>query len=120
MKAGKTFSVGVALVALFAATALADPLPGESLLFTQRPMVQTNVFGQTYFGHDEVSTAVQIPIAAPFELYGGSFMADDFALKTPKAITHVKFWGGYLSNLSSESVQKFSITFESDVPQSPT
>ncbi len=120
MKTGTTISRGIALTMVFVAAALADPLPGENLLFTQQPMVQTGVFGQTFFGHDEVSTAVQIPIAAPFDLYGGSFMADDFAFKSSKSVTHVKFWGGYLSNISSESVQKFLISFESDFPQSPT
>jgi hypothetical protein len=119
VKTGKTVSIGFALIAIFAGNSIADPLPGESLLFTQQPMVQTNNFGQVFFGHDEVSTAVQIPVGAPFDVYGGSFMADDFALKTGQAITHLKFWGGYLSNISGENVQKFFISFESDVPQGP-
>jgi len=119
MKTGKAIWICLLLAALFATPLMADPLPGESLLFTQQPMVQTNVFGKTYFGHDEASTAVQIPVGAPFDVYGGSFMADDFALKSGQAITHLKFWGGYMSNISGENVQKFFISFESDVPQGP-
>jgi hypothetical protein len=120
MKTGKTVSIGFALMAFFAATCLADPLPGESLVFTQKPMLQTTLFSPTpYFGHDEASTAVQLPVGAPFDVYAGPFMADDFALKLGQGITHLKFWGGYLSNPSGESVQKFFISFESDVPQGP-
>jgi hypothetical protein len=118
MKSGKAFLLGFALVAFFITPLVADPLPGESLLFTQRPMVETNFFGPVFYGHDETSTAVQLPVGAPFDVYAGTFMADDFALKSGQAITHLKFWGGYLSNPSGENVQKFFITFESDVPQS--
>ena len=118
MKTGKAVSIGFALIALFAGTSVADPLPGESLLFTQQPMVHTNIFGPVFFGHDEASTAVQLPVGAPFDVYAGPFMADDFAFKSGQAITHLKFWGGYLSNLSGENVQRFFISFESDVPQS--
>ena len=96
MKTAKSLSIGIALIALLAGTSIADPLPGESLLFTQQPMVQTNIFGQVFFGHDEASTAVELPVGAPFDVYAGPFMADDFAFKLGKAITHVKFWGGYL------------------------
>jgi hypothetical protein len=110
----------LALVALSAGISFADPLPGESLLFTQQPMVQTNIFGQVFFGHDEASTAVQLPVGAPFDLYAGPFMADDFAFKSGKAITHVKFWGGYLANPSGENVQKFLVSIEADVPVSAT
>jgi hypothetical protein len=120
MKTGKAISVVLALTVLFAARAFADPLPGESPLFTQQPMVQTNIFGSVFFGHDEASTAVQLPVGAPFDVYGGPFMADDFALKSGKAITHLKFWGGYLTNPSGEAVQRFFISIESDVPQSAT
>src|SRR5258706_14243922 len=114
VKTGKAVSIGFALIALFAGTSVADPLPGESLLFSQQPMLHTNIFGPVFFGHDEASTAVQLPVGAPFDVYAGPFMADDFAFKSGQAITHLKFWGGYLSNLSGENVQKFFISFESD------
>ncbi|HEV8606210.1 MAG TPA: hypothetical protein VGQ99_12630 [Tepidisphaeraceae bacterium] len=119
MKTRETLCFVSALTALFAATVSADPLPGEVLLFTQGPMVQTNVFGPVFFGHDEASTAVQIPVGAPFDVYGGSFMADDFAFKSNQSINHLRFWGGYLANPSGENVQKFFISIEADVPQGP-
>src|SRR5882672_6510179 len=106
MKRCSPFSVVFALVSLLGTWAFADPLPGESLLFTQKPMVQTNFFGPVFFGHDEASTAVQLQVAAPFDVYAGPFMADDFAFKSGAAITHLKFWGGYLSNISGENVQR--------------
>src|SRR6266700_6525339 len=107
IKTRKGLSIGFAIIVLFTTPVIADPLAGESLLFSQQPMVQTNIFGQVFFGHDEASTAVQVPVGAPFDVYAGPFMADDFALHSGKAITHVKFWGGYLSNISGENVQKF-------------
>jgi len=100
--------------------ALADPLPGEQMVFQQQPMVQLQLFSPTpYFGHDELSTAVQLPLGAPFDVYTGSFMADDFAVKSGQPITHVRWWGSYLDNAVGPGAQSFFLTFESDVPQGP-
>ena len=68
MKTGRVLSFGFALVALSGGITVADPLSGESLLFSQQPMVQTNIFGPVFFGHDEASTAVQLPVGAPFDV----------------------------------------------------
>src|SRR3954462_4115510 len=95
MKTGVTICTGFALLGSLSLAAGADPLPGESLLFSQPPMVQTNIFGQVYFGHDEFSTAARQPVGAPFDVYAGPFMADDFALKSAQAITHLKVWGSF-------------------------
>jgi hypothetical protein len=96
----------------------ADALPGENLVFQQKPMEQTNIFGQTFFGHNEVSTAVNQLVGAPVDAYAGTFMADDFAVRSSEPITHIRFWGDYLENRPSV-VQKFFISFEQDIPAGP-
>lgn len=106
----------------FAATATADPLPGRDLLkFGQRPMVQTSIFGQTFEGHDELSTAYApistIQPAPPNTQYRGVFMADDFADTLSTPVVHVKWWGSYMNqSLQHGHIQKFLIAFENDVP----
>lgn len=110
--------------------AAADPLPGRDLLkFTQKPMINTvipdvNGTVNTYMGHDELSTAYgftqqagQIP-----PVYQGKFMADDFADNLTSPVVHVKWWGSYKNDFIHPQmpVNKFLISFESDVPQSST
>lgn len=102
-----------------AAAVFADPLPGEVLVFDQRPMVATNIFGPTYYGHDEPSTAVQLPLGAPFDGYAGRFMADDFAVTSANPIVHVRWWGSYAQNDTDGGVQKFFVAFERDIPAGP-
>ena len=108
--------------------AAADPLPGRDLLkFSQAPMIQTtmpNINGalDTYYGHDELSTAYGHPTTAgPPVQYEGRFMADDFADKLSSPIVHVKWWGSYFNDVINPQmpVTKFLISFESDVPQGP-
>lgn len=108
--------------------ASADPLPGRDLLkFSQKPMVATpipdnNGTVTTYMGHDELSTAYgfsQQPGAIP-QVYQGRFMADDFADNLSSPVVHVKWWGSYFKDIINPQmpVDKFLISFETDVPQS--
>lgn len=118
--------LAIALVAFVALKATADPLPGrDRVKFSQKPMVQTpivDVNGVTdvYYGHDELSTAyggVQVP------LWDGRFMADDFGDKINGDILHVRWWGSYLGADGPQNpnmpVDKFLISFESDIPADP-
>lgn len=107
----------LSILVLAISQANADPLPGRDLTkFSQRPMDQTAVQGQIYWGHDELSTAYapigQVPVS-----YRGDFMADDFADNFSTPVVHVKWWGSYINN--SEifgNINKFLIAFEQDVP----
>lgn len=117
-------------VVLFAALATtqvqADPLPGRDLLkFSQRPMIATTVPNDagvvnTYGGHDELSTAYRFDGQPVFQ---GRSMADDFADSLTSPVVHVKWWGSYLGNEGPQDpnspVNRFLVSFESDVPQSP-
>jgi hypothetical protein len=105
--------------ALLVAQVHAEPLPGETLAFRQQPLDQTQIMGQTYQGHSELSTATVLPIPGALTVYGGRFAADDFAVKSADPITHVRWWGTYLNTPALESVQRFLITFERDVPSGP-
>lgn len=108
--------------------AAADPLPGRDLLkFTQKPMIATpipdnNGTVTTYLGHDELSTAYGFaqPGTVP-QVYQGKFMADDFADNLSSPVVHVKWWGSYKNDFIHPQmpVNKFLISFESDVPQGP-
>jgi hypothetical protein len=109
--------------------ASADPLPGRNLLkFSQKPMVNTTIPDNNgavgvYGGHDELSTAygLQQTPTAPIPIYQGKFMADDFADNLSSPIVHVKWWGSYFKDFIDPlaPVNKFLISFESDVPQGP-
>lgn len=123
------FASSLALLAILAASAGADPLPGRDVLkFSQQPMINTTFLDWNgtigvYGGHDELSTAYGF--AAPNQVpavYQGRFMADDFADKLTSPVVHVKWWGSYLNDFidSSMPVNQFLISFESDVPQSAT
>ena len=118
------------VISMTATSAVADPLPGERLKFQQLPLdnltypVGDPVSGfvnQTYWGHDEFSTAYVQPTAAGFPIYNGRFMADDFADKLDSPIVHLKWWGSYLkSSVDTPLVDKFLISFEQDVPADPS
>jgi hypothetical protein len=119
-------SVFFAASLLVGSTGQADPLPGQFLKFSQRPMdgtVITNPNGvqERFWGHDELSTAYSTVGATGPTPYRGTFMADDFADKFDSPVVHVKWWGSYLNNFVSPNfpVDKFLISFESDVPAGP-
>jgi hypothetical protein len=109
-----------------AAGALADPLPGrDRLKFSQQPMIKTSVLDDNgvasdYYGHDELSTAYG-GLNAP--IWDGRFMADDFADKLTSPVVHVKWWGSYIGAAGPQNpnmpVNKFLISFESDMPAGP-
>ena len=110
-----------------ASLAFGDPLPGRDVLkFSQRPMNGTSIVNATggatsYWGHDELSTAYSSAAATAPRIYQGVFMADDFADKFNSPVVHVKWWGSYLNNFLTPEypVDKFLISFESDLPSSP-
>ncbi len=114
---------------LLVAQAQADPLPGQVLKFDQSPMIATTIPAggqiQTYYGHDELSTAYGVSTAAgPPISYRGTFMADDFADKFSTPVVHITWWGSYIDNNipgvpPQPPVQKFLIAWETDVPQGP-
>ena len=120
--------VGAAmLAALTVAQGMADPLPGRDVLkFSQQPMDGTPIFDpngtvQFYWGHDELSTAYSEFTPNGPSPYRGQFMADDFADKFKSPVVHVKWWGSYLNQLTAQlPVDKFLISFESDIPANPT
>ena len=87
----RVLSAAVVLVALFAARAAADPLPGEVLKFQNLPLAAGPNGG--YPGHDEISTIVPANVAPG---YTGQYMADDFADKFATPVFHVEWWGSYL------------------------
>ncbi len=113
-----------AVFALPWSPALGDPLPGRDVLkFRQLPMVETQIDGALYWGHDELSTARAmtpgLPAGDPQE-YVGTAMADDFADEFDTPVVHVRWWGSYLNEKNNPDMfplaEKFLISFESDVP----
>lgn len=104
-------SVVVVLMAVLAAQAAADPLPGEVLKFEQFPLVAGPNGG--YPGHDEISTIAPANVAPG---YTGQYMADDFADKFSTPVVDVGWWGSYLQG---SGATQFLISFESDVPADP-
>lgn len=119
------FHAAAAVVVVLAAPAMGDPLPGEFLKFQQLPLNNgIPVYagapaGAPYPGHDELSTAWPIIQEGVVLGYQGTFMADDFADRLRTPVVHLRWWGSYLNNELEGSVQRFLISFESDLPQGP-
>ncbi|MCC7084915.1 MAG: hypothetical protein IT427_07900 [Pirellulales bacterium] len=121
----------IALCLSAATTTFADPLPGRDILkFEQLPLdnvtypVADPATGQTvdmtYWGHNELSTAYGRPNpSGGLPVYVGTFMADDFADKFSSPIVHVKWWGSYPTYNPDFPVNRFLISFETDVPAQP-
>ncbi len=113
-------------IAIASASVLADPLPDRDVLkFSQKPMVQTMIEGQVYWGHNEASF---ITGNHDMGIYGsntgafgsGIFMADDFADNYDSDVVHVKWWGSYPGDYTGiDGVQRFLISFETDIPNGP-
>lgn len=119
-------SLAATLLCLTATTTFADPLPGRDVLkFQQKPLDQTPVSNHdgtigVYWGHDNISTAYsRVSPDGVLQGYIGQFMADDFADLFDTPVVHVKWWGSYINNEIIQPVDKFLISFESDVPQGP-
>lgn len=120
----RCFLLCIAATTLFGSVAVADPIVGRDMLkFSQKPMDGTTIVTpngntQRFWGHDELSTAYSTVTATGQSPYVGRFMADDFADKLTSPVVHVKWWGSYLNNFTSNTfpVDKFLISFESDVP----
>jgi hypothetical protein len=123
MKRSRIFSLlsAFAVTLSLASPAVADPLPGQVLKFQQLPLnlgLPPSTGGQQYPGHDEWSTAYLQPQPS-VSTYQGTFVADDFADNFSTPVVHVKWWGSYQNNYlgnNNAGVQKFLISFESDMP----
>ena len=121
------FVLAAIVPALLPSAAAADPIPGRDVLkFSQAPMDGTAITSpngtvQRFWGHDEMSTAYSTVGASGPTPYRGTFMADDFADTFSSPVVHVRWWGSYLNNFVSPNfpVDKFLISFESDVPAGP-
>lgn len=117
--------------------AKADPLPHQIPKFAQLPLNGEPNGGPPtilrpggapifpvapFAGHDELSTAHLIFDPNGTTLYSGRYMADDFADNYDTPVVHVQWWGSYLSQPTVEpnSVQRFLISFESDVAAGPS
>jgi len=114
-----TLVAALAVCAALGVQAKADPLPSQVLKFQQLPLNNgqgPSVGGAPYPGHDEWSTARLNPSVNG---YTGEFMADDFADLVSQPVVHVKWWGSYDQNQSFNGVQRFLISFESDLPFDP-
>jgi hypothetical protein len=95
--------------------AFADPLFGDVLMFEQLPLnggLAPSAGGAPYAGHAELSTVTP----GQFFGYTGTYMGDDFSTSTSQPIVHVEWWGSYLNTGAGNGVQKFLLSFETDVP----
>jgi len=120
----------VAILAVGSTVVLADPLPGRDVLkFQQLPLdnltypVGDPINGyqnRTYWGHDNFSTAYSRMTDNGTIVYDSRFMADDFADLFDSPVVHVKWWGSYLAPGDGIPVDKFLISFETDISADPT
>lgn len=114
-------SVVLAVVICFAmlrGTAVADPLLNQVLKFEQLPLnggLAPSNGGALFAGHDELSTAT-LDATKIIPFYVGTYMADDFSDNFSTPVVHVQWWGSYLNAGGGGGVQKFLISFETDVP----
>ena len=88
--------------------------PDEKLKFQQLPLNGLVIGDDTYYGHDELSTAYR-DMETP-NILAGCYMADDFADLADTPVLKIKWWGSYIENEIMESVSRFLIAFESDIP----
>lgn len=110
----------VSLRRIIPAVLIALPLAGgaalgETLRFEQLPLnggLAPSSGGAPFAGHSAVSTATP----AQFIGYEGTYVADDFSLTTSDPIARVEWWGSYHNSGGGNGVQRFLISFETDVP----
>jgi PEP-CTERM motif len=104
----------VASMALAGRTAVADPIFGDELKFEQLPLnggLAPSTGGAAYTGHSVLSTVTPAPVIG----YSGTYVGDDFSLTTSDPIVHVEWWGSYLNAGNGGGVQRFLLSFETDV-----
>jgi hypothetical protein len=112
-----------ALMAIAIVATAAPSLASQILKFSQSPMLDTPLvddvgFPKHYHGHDELSTAWLTQGHGEPAQYRGQLMADDFADRSTLPVVRVRWWGSYLDG-PFEGVDKFLISFASDVPANP-
>ena len=87
---------------------------GEILHFEQLPLnggLAPSSGGAAYPGHSELSTLTPAQIIG----FEGTYMADDFSLTTIQPVVQVEWWGSYLDAGNGGGVQRFLISFDTDV-----
>ncbi|MEX0678352.1 MAG: PEP-CTERM sorting domain-containing protein [Pirellulales bacterium] len=86
---------------------------GENLVFQQLPLNGglAPTYGIGYPGHSELSTVTPGGIIG----FTGTSMGDDFSVNMSKPIVHVEWWGSYLNVGNGDGVQRFLLSFETDV-----
>jgi hypothetical protein len=115
-----TLMVAAVIAGLAAVTANAATLPGV-LKFSQLPLNGVTINGTAYYGHDEASYAT----LNANDVYVGKGAADDFSDYYNTPVIGVQWWGSYIptpvvGGPLITPVPDFLISFESDVPVSPT
>jgi hypothetical protein len=111
------FAVAAGAAMFAAGNARGDPYPWQILKFDQQPLNNVNIGGAVYNGTDEASWASLNSSGG----FSGPGVADDFADLYNTPVVHVSWWGSYLSTTTAPTpVPSFQLTFESDVPASPT
>ncbi len=114
------FAVAAGAAMFAAGNARGDPYPGQILKFDQEPLNNVNINGAVYNGTDEASWATSSTSTGG---YSGPGVADDFADLYNTPVVHISWWGSYLPTPvvpPVTPVSQFLISFESDVPASPT
>src|SRR6188472_1671284 len=128
--------VALAFLTIAIQFAQADPFPHEVFKFAQLPLNGEPNGGPPtilrpgvvippvapFAGHDELSTAYRVPTTDGTVAFNGTYMADDFADNFSTPVVHVQWWGSYLKQPTANPtpVQRFLISFESDVPAGPS
>ena len=95
------------------------PDTGDVLKFQQLPLDGLAYENETFYGHDELSTAYSVWVGDTEPViteYDGCFMADDFADLQDSNVVRIKWWGSYIENEIFDPVTRFLIAFESDMP----
>jgi hypothetical protein len=107
--------ITVILAVVTSMAAFGGSAVGEVLHFEQLPLnggLVPSSGGAAFPGHSELSTMTPAAIVG----FSGTYMADDFSLITRDPIVQVEWWGSYLNAGSGGGVQRFLLSFETDVP----
>lgn len=104
--------IGSLLIASARTSAFASTQPA----FSQKPMLMLESPGGPALGHLTLSTAEQLPVAGPFDMWAGTSTSDDFSLTTNDPVVSLRWWGGDLADTNTSSAKAFVISFASDLP----